>query len=96
MADNCDDVVGCVTVDACETGVSGSSRKLFIADNPTGSGGLALNCNFRELHFRQPRCNYANLGAPPTNTDAAPDWCVGSRWLDNQQLTPRMWICVAL
>lgn len=92
----------CEPIAACETGNDGKSRQLKIVVSPSAPGGIALSDNFKELHFRQPGCNYGHLTqgdplAPTPTTARAPDYCVGSRWMDDKNpdpSSPRMWICV--
>lgn len=87
--------MGCVVL-GCETYVTG--RKLKIAESPTGTGGIALNDNFREIQYRQPKCNYEGPGAPSASDSSSNDYCVGSRWLQTNAGPSgdgyKMWICV--
>ncbi|HUY36428.1 MAG TPA: hypothetical protein VMV69_27070, partial [Pirellulales bacterium] len=69
---------------------------LYVAANPTGTGGIALNCNFTTIQYRQPKCSYAEAEDPtPANDGSATQiYCVGSRWMNIGNFPLKMSICV--
>jgi len=90
MATDCTSLqYGCTQI-YCQSIVDPGS--LYLAANPTGSGGIALNCNFTTIQYRQPKCNYAAGVDPNAGADDDSDYCVGSRWLNLFNF--KMWICV--
>jgi hypothetical protein len=92
IPDYCDDdLSGCMR-QFCQDQSTEDPGGLFIANDPTGTGGQALNCNFITLQYRQPQCDYDELVGPGLGDDETQNFCVGSRWLDIE--LDKMWICV--
>lgn len=88
-----EDQPGCMLI-GCLDGFEDTGQ-IYIAVNATGSGGMALNCNFQTLQFRQPKCDYSGAGDPNAEVGGDDDFCIGSRVLSDDPNPLKMWICVA-